>query len=57
MQKTFEQWKKEADQICSRDFGLSLEDLEDCCYRDWYEDGISPKVAVKRAIQNSILNS
>ena len=49
---SFEQWKKAADEICWQKYGCSLDDLADCCYMDWYEDGVSPKVAVSRAIKN-----
>lgn len=51
MKKTFDEWKKEADEICSRKYGLSLDDLADVPYMDWYESGVSPKGAVSRAIK------
>lgn len=53
MKKTFEQWKNEANKICEANYGMSLDDLEDCCYMDWYEDGVSPNAAVKRAIKHN----
>ena len=33
--------------------GLSSSDLPDCCYADWFEDGMSPKAAAKKAIRRA----
>ena len=38
-------------QLCG---GLSHDDLPDCCYRDWFNDGVSPLQAAKRAITNAM---
>lgn len=51
--KTFEQWKKEVDAHIIAKCGLSSDDLPDCCYMQWYEDHVSPKVAASRAIRNA----
>lgn len=50
---TFEDWKKAVDQAVEVRIGLSSDDLPDCCYADWYEDGISPKTAAARAIRSA----
>jgi hypothetical protein len=52
MKKSLE-WKQEADNLCNKNFGLSLDDLPDCCYMDWYEEGITPARAVLRAMKNA----
>lgn len=49
----FKVWKQQVNSIIEDTIGLSCDDLEDCCYRDWFDDGVSPKTAAKRAIQNS----
>lgn len=33
----------EIDTICWRKFGLSIHDLPDMCFRDAFEDGVSPE--------------
>ena len=49
MKKTYEKWYAETNAACERMFGLSLPDLPDCRYRDWYDDGVEPEVAAKDA--------
>lgn len=50
---TFEVWMKRVDETLSRLYGITSEDLPDQCYQDWYDDGISPTAAVRRAAKNS----
>ena len=50
----FEDWRRKADAICNAAHGLSLDDLADCPYYDWYEEGLSPAGAVKRAVRNEM---
>lgn len=46
--------KEQVDQyIAQRAFGCTSADLADCCYADWYEDGVSPRSAASRAIRYS----
>lgn len=49
--RTFEKWFEEANVACLEKCGMSLEDLPDCPFYDWYEDGKSPKVAANKAIK------
>ena len=49
---TFEQWMKQVDFVLYG-FGLAADDLPDCPYRDWFDDGLSVGRAVKRAIKNA----
>lgn len=49
--KTFEVWMKEVDAEVKRRIFLSADDLPDCPYRDWHEDGVTPKGAASKAIK------
>lgn len=48
---TFEHWKRTVDMVLGSIAGLCSDDLPDCCYADWYEDGLSPAAAAKRALR------
>lgn len=50
---SFEEWKKHANNVCEREYGLSLDDLADCPYADWHANGVTPQRAAKRAICNA----
>lgn len=50
--KTFETWIDEVNRLLDL-IGLSIDDLPDCCYRDWFEDGVSAKRAAARAIKSA----
>jgi hypothetical protein len=50
---TFEQWRVQVDGEVGRRVGLSVDDLEDVALADWYEDGMSAKVAARKAIAHS----
>jgi len=45
-------WLAQVDQACWALAGCSYQDLSDNCYGDWYEDGLSPRAAARRAIRN-----
>lgn len=49
----FENWMKLVDNYIVQVIGLTSADLPDCCYRDWYDDGVSPKSAAKRAMRSA----
>lgn len=49
----FRAWMKKVNSAIQDKVGLSSEDLPDCCYRDWYEDDVSPKQAANKAIRNA----
>lgn len=51
MKKTFEQWMKEVDNAVKAKIGLSVHDLSDCPFRDWYDNGKTAKGAASRAIK------
>lgn len=46
---TFEQWMERVDASSFYYAGLSVYDLPDCNFRDWYEDEVSPGRAARMA--------
>lgn len=38
---TFDQWMDRVDRCCQLDFGMSIHDLPDMCFRDAYDSGMS----------------
>lgn len=54
MKKTFDVWMTMVDnEIAMVAMGMTSADLPDVCYRDWYDDGISPKMAARKAIKSA----
>jgi hypothetical protein len=53
MKQTFEQWFVKVKAAFSKTYGFDLSDLPDCPFYDWYEDGVTPISAAKRALKNS----
>jgi hypothetical protein len=51
--RTFEEWMKEVDRVLVKRCGLCHQDLPDCCYNDWWEDGYSPAEAAAAAIEEA----
>lgn len=51
--QTFEQWSRKVDNEVNALCGLSTYDLPDCDYWTWYDSGVTPKCAAKRAIKNA----
>lgn len=49
--RTFEGWCQQVDRYVVGLAGLSKDDLPDCPYRDWYDDGVPALTAAKRAIR------
>ena len=44
-------WLQLVDLAVQRLAGCSVYDLPDCAYADWYEDGLGPVAAARRAIR------
>ena len=44
---------KEVDDALDLNYGLTADGLPDVCYRDWYDDGVSPKRAAARAVRSA----
>lgn len=53
IKKTFAEWMREVDRAVSAKAGLSVYDLPDMCFSDWYADGFSPKQAATKAIKSA----
>jgi hypothetical protein len=43
-----------ADSLAHRRYGVSIYDLPDYCWRDVYEDGLTPRQALNAAQENGI---
>lgn len=52
-EKLFYNWLNKVNAVLEKEFGLGIDDLPDCCYSEWYEDGVTVKGAAKRAIKNA----
>jgi hypothetical protein len=48
---TFEEWMKRVDMIIIRACGLSVNDLPDCRFYDWYQQRVRPVHAANRALR------
>ena len=46
----FVQWMDRVDARISAICGLSSMDLADQCWRDWYDDGMSPREAAEECL-------
>lgn len=53
-QAGFKAWMLAVDAAVEARVGLSVHDLEDVAFRDWFDDGVSAKSAAARAIRNSM---
>ena len=53
MKKTFDQWMAEVNTFLNKLCYLSSDDLPDCSYMMWYEDGVRPATAAKRAMKEA----
>lgn len=48
----FEEWMEKVNKVLDR-YGITTDDLPDCPYRDWFDDGVLPGAAAGKAIQNA----
>jgi hypothetical protein len=51
--RTFDEWMAQVDSRVWGTVGLSVHDLEDCSFRDWFDDGVSVATAAKRVLRQS----
>jgi hypothetical protein len=49
----FAEWMRRVDEAVEAEVGLSVHDLEDASFADWFEDGVRPATAAKRALRAS----
>ena len=50
---SFDLWLQAVNRHTEHDYGVSVDDLPDCCYQDWYNDGVNPQQAAKKAVRNA----
>jgi len=50
----FDEWMREVDVTIERNLGLSVDDLPDKNYRDWFDGGMSPGKAAYNAIKDEL---
>ncbi len=50
---TFEEWMQRVDRVVTRAVGLSVYDLPDCRYRDWYDERMRPVWAADEALRKA----
>ena len=49
---TFLEWKARVNAVISRKTGgLTSDDLPDCMYHDWYDEGMTPAEAANEAVE------
>jgi uncharacterized protein DUF5419 len=51
MKISFEDWMKKVDELVGQRIGLSVHDLVDCPFRDWFDAGVTPQEAAHDAIR------
>ena len=49
---TFKQWMREVDSILESNLGIGYMDLVDQCWRDMFDDGLSPGEATSDIIRD-----
>lgn len=49
---TLDDYMRRVDRLVTMALGLSIYDLDDRCYADWYEDGERPAVTAARIIRS-----
>ena len=49
-EETFENWMKKVNVCISNICGLTANDLPDVCYRDFYDDELTPHEAAQEAL-------
>jgi len=50
---TFDEWMAALDRILWKYRDLSIYDLPDCRYRDWFDARLKPVFAINRALRNA----
>ena len=50
---TFETWMAQVDRYLDVLCGLTSDDLADCSYHDWFDDGMTAQRAARKAIREN----
>lgn len=57
MDLSFKQWLAAVNRILLAKVGMGIGDLADCCYRDWYDDEVSPADAADMVLEDNDFGS
>jgi hypothetical protein len=49
----FKVWMGKVNAKVGQKYGLSVDDLPDCPFMDWFDDGMSPAAAANKAAKNA----
>ena len=49
--KKFQVWMAKVNALIESTVGLGADDMADVAYHDWYENGVKPETAAKRALK------
>jgi hypothetical protein len=52
--QTFEEWQATIDRYVGRVIGLSIHDLPDQPYRDWYDGEVTAKEAAREIVESAL---
>lgn len=52
--QTFEEWQATIDRYVGRVIGLSIHDLPDQPYRDWFDDEVTAKEAAREIVESAL---
>ena len=50
-EEAFSKWMGKVNARLIEKTGMTSEDLPDCCYRDWFDDGMQPRSAAAQVIK------
>lgn len=50
----FDAWMQKVNAVLEKRVGVGSDDLPDCCYSDWFEDGVSPARAAAKAVKAAL---
>lgn len=51
---TFENWMRRVDAVVTARAGVSVHDLPDMSFRDWYDEGITPGQAARLVLEDAL---
>jgi hypothetical protein len=51
LDSAFKLWMEQVDRVVDALSGVSVHDLPDCLYRDWFDDNVHAETAARRALK------
>ena len=49
----FDAWMQDVDDCVKEQSGLDIRDLPDCLYQDWFDEGVEPEDAARKALEEN----